>query len=100
MASKPDLETRDGVVGLCRERRSEEPQESGTASFRCVNELNGVPIGTRSCWVRRAEVGAGERSDVTSSEREELRCLRRENAELMRANEILNTASAFVAGAE
>jgi transposase-like protein len=37
---------------------------------------------------------------VSSAESEELKSLRRENAELRRANEILKTASAFFAQAE
>ena len=49
-------------------------------------------------WVRQAEADAGEREDrPTSSENEELRRLRKENAELKRANEILKAASAFFA---
>jgi transposase-like protein len=37
---------------------------------------------------------------VSTAESEELKRLRRENAELRRANEILKTASAFFAAAE
>ncbi|SCG58095.1 transposase [Micromonospora echinaurantiaca] len=48
-------------------------------------------------WVRQAEVDAGQRSGVTSDESAELRRLKRENAELRRANEILKAASAFFA---
>ncbi len=48
-------------------------------------------------WVRQSEVDAGDRPGVTTNESEELRRLRRENAELRRANEILKTASAFFA---
>src|ERR687894_2470123 len=44
-------------------------------------------------WVRQAEVDAGQRSGTTSEESAELRRLRRENAELRRANEILKSAS-------
>ena len=41
---------------------------------------------------------AGERDDrPTTAEREELAALRKENAQLKRANEILRTASAFFA---
>jgi transposase len=47
--------------------------------------------------VRRAEVDAGQREGLTSSEREELRRLRRENFELRRSNEILKSASLFFA---
>ncbi|SCG74816.1 transposase [Micromonospora inositola] len=48
-------------------------------------------------WVRQAEVDAGQRAGVTSDESAELRRLKRENAELRRANEILKAASAFFA---
>jgi transposase len=48
-------------------------------------------------WVRQAEVDAGQRPGVTSEESAEIRRLKRENAELRRANEILKAASAFFA---
>jgi transposase len=48
--------------------------------------------------VRRAEADQGLRPDLpTTSEREEIRRLRRENFELRRANEILKSASLFFA---
>ena len=48
-------------------------------------------------WVRRSEIDAGQRPGVTSSESEQLRVLKRENAELRRANEILKSAATFFA---
>jgi transposase len=48
-------------------------------------------------WVRQAEIDAGQRAGVSSDESAELRRLKRENAELRRANEILKAASAFFA---
>src|SRR5256886_12695892 len=49
-------------------------------------------------WVRQAEADAGERNDrLTTSERERLRALERENRELRKANEILKAASVFFA---
>ena len=48
-------------------------------------------------WVRQAEVDAGQRPGVTSEESAEIKRLKRENAELRRANEILKAASAFFA---
>ena len=48
-------------------------------------------------WVRQAEVDAGSRPGATSEESAELKKLRREVAELRRANEILKAASAFFA---
>jgi transposase len=56
----------------------------------------GAPETVRT-WVRRAEVDAGKRPGVTSEEAEELKRLKREVAELRRANEILKAASAFFA---
>ena len=50
--------------------------------------------------MRRAERDQGLREGVTSSERERLKALERENRELKRANEILRKASAFFAQAE
>jgi transposase len=48
-------------------------------------------------WVRQAQVDAGTRPGTTSEESAELKRLRRENAELRRANEILKAASSFFA---
>jgi transposase len=48
-------------------------------------------------WVRQAEIDAGARPGTTIEESTELKRLKRENAELRRANAILKTASAFFA---
>ena len=50
--------------------------------------------------MRQAERDQGLREGLTTSERERLKALERENRELKRANEILRTASAFFAQAE
>jgi transposase len=52
---------------------------------------------TLRTWVRRAQVDQGQRSGTTSEESAELKRLRRENAELKRANEILKSAASFFA---
>jgi hypothetical protein len=49
----------------------------------------------RRRWVRQAQVDAGDRPGTTTEASEEVKRLRRENAELRRANEILKAASAF-----
>ena len=51
-------------------------------------------------WIERSEIDDGTRPGVTSSDAAEVNALRRENAELRRANEILKTASAVFAQAE
>ena len=70
------------------------------ASFRRLHELTGIPVETMRGWVMRAQVDGGQRPGFTTSEREEIRALRKEVAELRRANEILKTASAFFAAVE
>ncbi|CAM5611752.1 hypothetical protein SHIRM173S_04146 [Streptomyces hirsutus] len=47
-------------------------------------------------WIRQAVADTDERDDLlTSDERAELSALRKENAQLKRANEVLGTASVF-----
>lgn len=48
-------------------------------------------------WVRQAEVDGGVRPGTTTGDRERIRELERENAELRRSNDILKTASSFFA---
>ena len=58
----------------------------------------GIGTETLRKWVRQDEADRGERDDrLTSKETEELKRLRRDNAELKRTNEILRLASAFFA---
>ncbi len=64
---------------------------------RLAEQLGVNPEALRN-WIRQDEADRGERGDRPSAtESEELRRLRKENAELKRANEILKTASAFFA---
>jgi len=51
-------------------------------------------------WVRQTEIDQGKRKGLSSSEREHLKELERENRELKQANEILRKAAAFFAQAE
>jgi transposase len=61
---------------------------------RLAEQLGVHPEALRN-WIRQDEADRDDR--LTTSEAEELRRLRRENAELKRANEILKAASAFFA---
>ena len=66
--------------------------------IRRLAEQLGVHHEALRNWIRQDEADRGERGDrPTATESEELRRLRKENAELKRANEILKTASAFFA---
>jgi transposase len=71
--------------------RSEQPRRP---SAHLARELGVHPEALRN-WIRQDEAGRGERADRLPSEQlEELRRLRKENAELRRSNEILKAASA------
>lgn len=85
---------------LVRERQRTSEGESLRSSLGHVGEMTGISPDTIRGWVSRARVDAGEKPGVTTEQHEELKRLRRENAELKRANEILKTASAFFAAAE
>jgi transposase-like protein len=50
--------------------------------------------------VRQAQIDHGQREGLSTSERERLLALERENRELRQANEILRKASAYFAQAE
>lgn len=69
------------------------------AAIRSIASKVGCSSETLRNWVRRAETDAGVRPGLTSTERERLKVLERENRELRRANEILKSAAAFF-GAE
>jgi transposase len=64
-----------------------------------VAEKLGPTAETVRKWVRRVERDTGRRAGPSSDELAEVKRLRRENAELRRANDILKAASAFF-GAE
>ena len=72
--------------------------DSEWAAMARVSQLLGVgtPETVRK-WVRRAEIDEGARAGVTTEESAEVRRLRREVAELRRANAILRSASVFFA---
>ena len=91
-------ELRERAVRMVAEIRAD--QDSEWAAMTRVSELLGVgtPETVRK-WVRRAEVDGGVRPGVTSEESAEAKRLKRENAELRRANGILKAAAAFF-GAE
>ena len=91
-------ELRERAVRMVAEIRGD--HETEWAAMTKVSELLGVGTAeTVRKWVRQAEVDAGSRPGTTREESEEVRRLKRENAELRRANAILKAAAAFF-GAE
>ena len=88
-------EMRERAVRMVAEVRPEHPHE--TAALRHVAGLLGMNVETLRLWVHRAQVDAGVRPGTTSEDAEEIKRLKREVAELRRANEILKSASVFFA---
>src|SRR4051794_6949012 len=82
------LELRERAV---RMYRAAEPKPV----IRRMAEELGVTHEALRTWIRQAEADADERGDIlTTVEREEPAALRKENAQLKRANEVLRAASA------
>ena len=90
-------ELRERAVRLVVETTAERGERHGAVTT--VARQLGIGSESLRLWVRQAEVDRGQRSGLTSEERERLRSLERENRELRRANEILKSAAAFF-GAE
>ena len=89
---KYDQETRDRAVRLYQERRRDHASESAIESRRRVGELLDIKPETLRGWVERAEIDGGARPGVTTEENSEIARLKKENAELRRANEILKVS--------
>jgi transposase len=90
-------EVRERAVHLVLEHEREYPSQ--WAAISSVASKLGMTPETLRKWVRRAETDEGLRPGLTSSERERMKALERENRELRRANEILKAAATFF-GAE
>jgi transposase-like protein len=89
---------RERAVRLVYEQQ--EQHESQFAAITSVAEKLGCSTEALRKWLRQHERNVGTRPGVTTSERERLKQLERENRELKRANEILRKASAYFAQAE
>ena len=96
--SKYSPELRERAVRMVLDHAADHPSQ--WAAIRSVGEKLGCSVEALRRWVRQAERDAGQRPGLTTSERDELKRLQRDNFELKRANEILRKASAFFAQAE
>ncbi|OIJ91597.1 transposase [Streptomyces monashensis] len=94
--SRYPLELRRRAVRMVAEVRDDYPNE--TATLQVVADKLG--IGSRETlrnWVQQHEIDAGTRPGTTTEESSRIKALKKENAELKRANEILKAAASSFA---
>lgn len=91
-------EVRERAVRMVQEHRGE--YQSTWAAIESIALKIGCAPQTLHEWSRKHDVDTGIREGLTSTERDRIKELERENKELRRANEILKVASAFFAQAE
>jgi transposase-like protein len=95
---KYSKEVRERAVRMVREHQPDHPSEGAT--IQSVAAKLGCTPQTLHNWVRKAQVDAGQREGLTTSDRDRMKALEREVRELRQANEILRKASAYFAQAE
>ena len=88
-------EIRERAVRLVFEHQGD--YGSQWAALNSIASKIGCTAETLRKWVRRSEIDQGKRVGLTSSDRERLKELERENRELKRADEILRKAAAYFA---
>ncbi|GAA1968394.1 transposase [Agromyces allii] len=95
MNRKYSPEMRERALRMLAEARPEHPNLM--SAVRHVAGLLGMSAETLRLWQRRYEVDAGVKPGLTTDAGAEIKRLRKENAELRKANEILKAASVFFA---
>lgn len=96
--SKYPRELRERAVRAVAQAMAQGEYPSEFEAIRTIARKLGIgsPETLRK-WIRQAEVDGGTRPGKTTQELAEIREMKKEVAELRRANEILKTSSAFFA---
>lgn len=90
------LELRKRAVRMVAEVRGDYPNES--AALRAVAQKLGIGSAeTLRNWVKRDEIDSGQRPGTTTEESAQIKAMKKEIAELKRANDILKAAASFFA---
>ena len=99
MPKKYSSEMRERALRMLAEARPDHPNQM--TAIRHVAGMLGMNSETLRGWLRQSEVDGGlapgRAPGVTTDAAAEIKRLKRENAELRRANEILKSASVFFA---
>lgn len=96
MPKKIDAAVKERALRMFSDHRQDYP--SDTALAEAVAKKLGIGRETARRWLIQADVNAGARPGVTSSEAEEIKKLKAENRRLREDNEILRAATVFFAG--
>lgn len=94
MPTKYPQEFKERAVRLVGDRLNHADAPSITAAIKDIAPRLGISHNTLARWCNTAALDTGKEISTTSDAAAEIRRLKRENAELRRANEILKTASA------
>ncbi|NIH72541.1 hypothetical protein DYI20_09030 [Auritidibacter ignavus] len=97
MPTKYPQSFKDRATRMVFDRLEDEDAPSRYVVIRETAPKLSIATETLRRWVEQAEVDTGQKSGVSTDAQAQIRKLKRENAELRRANEILKTASAFFA---
>jgi transposase len=92
------LELKERAVRLVHETIAEQGGQRHGAVGKVAAQL-GIGAESLRHWVEQADIDAGTRPGLSTTDRERIHELERENFELRRANEILKSAATFF-GAE
>lgn len=93
MPSKWDNDTKDKAIRLVRDHVGDYPSE--WAAISTVAGRLGMSAETLRKWLRQREIDDGAAPGVTSESAQQIRELKRKNAELERTIEILKAATSF-----
>ena len=97
MPKRYSQEFKDRAVRMVADRLAD---GRSCTQCRAINEIAprlGISVESMRRWYEQSLIDSGQRQGLTREEHEEIKRLKRENAELRRANEILKLASAFFA---
>lgn len=97
MPTKYPPEFKQRAIRMLNTRLQDHDAPSMTRAIKDTANKLGISANTLTRWCNNAALDTGKEFTTTSDVNAEIRRLKRENAELRRANEILKTASAFFA---
>lgn len=97
MSKRYSQEFKDRAVRLVADRLAADRSCSQWQAVREIAPKPGVSNESLRRWYDQHLIDSGKKGGITREEHEEIKRLKRENAELRRANEILKLASAFFA---